>query len=86
MYEKYRNAGYDLPNIVFWNVDSRQNVFHADSKRKGVQLCSGQSTATFKQLLESIGKTPVEMMLKVLNQERYSIISIDKNLKSKIYF
>ena len=86
MYEKYRDAGYDLPNVVFWNVDSRQNVFHADSKRKGVQLCSGQSTATFKQLLESIGKTPIEMMLKVLNQERYSIISIDKNLKSKIYF
>ncbi|MBR2248824.1 MAG: DUF2828 family protein, partial [Bacilli bacterium] len=79
MYEKYRDAGYDLPNIVFWNVDSRQNVFHADSERKGVQLCSGQSTATFKQLLESIGKTPVEMMLKVLNQERYSIISVDKN-------
>ena len=79
MYEKYRDAGYDLPNIVFWNVDSRQNVFHADSKRKGVQLCSGQSAATFKQLLESIGKTPVEMMLKVLNQERYSVISIDKN-------
>ena len=79
MYEKYHDAGYELPNVVFWNVDSRQNVFHADSKRKGVQLCSGQSTATFKPLLESIGKTPVEMMLKVLNQERYSIISIDKN-------
>jgi hypothetical protein len=76
MKRKYAEAGYEIPNVVFWNVDSRHDVFHADAKRKGVQLCSGQSTSTFKHLLESIGATPMEMMLKVLNDKRYEKITV----------
>lgn len=76
MKRRFAEAGYDIPNIVFWNVDSRNNVFHADAHRKGVQLCSGQSTTTFKQLMACIGMTPMEMMEKVINSERYSAITI----------
>lgn len=36
MKEKYEYCGYQLPNIIFWNVDSRNDIFHADSRRKGV--------------------------------------------------
>lgn len=79
MREMYMEHGYEIPNIVFWNVDSRNNVFHADSKRKGVQLCSGQSINTFKQLMGCIGLTPVEMMERVIDSERYSLITIDKS-------
>ena len=32
--EKYEYSGYRLPNIVFWNVNSRHDLFHVDSKRK----------------------------------------------------
>ena len=74
----YAEHGYEIPNIVFWNVDSRNDVFHADATRKGVQLCSGQSINTFKQLMGCVGMTPVEMMEKVINSERYSKITIDK--------
>lgn len=76
MKRKFAEAGYDIPNIVFWNVNSRNNVFHADSNKKGVQLCSGQSTTTFKQLMQCIGMTPVEMMMKVINSERYEAITV----------
>lgn len=76
MRDKYANYGYDIPNIVFWNVNSRHDVFHADANRKGVQLVSGQSASTFKQLMNSIGMTPVEMMLKVINSERYEAITV----------
>ena len=76
MKRKFTEAGYDIPNIVFWNVNSRNNVFHADSNKKGVQLCSGQSTTTFKQLMQCIGMTPVEMMMKVINSERYEAITV----------
>lgn len=72
----YAAHGYEIPNVVFWNVNSRHNVFHADACRKGVQLCSGQSTTTFKNLMSSIGMTPIEMMLKVINSERYSEIIV----------
>ena len=76
MANKFNESGYDIPNIIFWNVNSRNNVFHADADRKGVQICSGQSTTVFKQLIDCIGFTPVEMMKKVLCSERYENISI----------
>ncbi len=76
MKERFEKYGYKIPNIVFWNVNSRNNVFHADSARKGVQLCSGQSAAVFKQLLGAVGMTPVEYMESVINKERYNCITI----------
>lgn len=76
MKKEFRRHGYEIPNIVFWNVESRNDVFHADASHKGVQLCSGQSSTIFKQLIKSIGMTPVEMMIKTLDSERYSCINI----------
>lgn len=76
MKRKYTTHGYDIPNIVFWNVESRHNVFHTDKDRPGVQLCSGQSASTFKHLMESINLTPVEMMNKVLDSERYEVVTL----------
>ena len=76
MKERFERAGYDIPNVVFWNVNSRHDIFHADANRTGVQLCSGQSASTFKQLMGCIGYTPVEMMLQVINSERYSAIKV----------
>lgn len=77
MASKFRKHGYDIPNIVFWNVNSRHDVFHADKTRAGVQLCSGQSVTVFKQLMDCIGYTPVEMMEKVINSERYECITVE---------
>lgn len=72
----YKEHGYEIPNVVFWNVESRHDVFHADATRKGVQLVSGQSATTFKNLIGSIGLTPYEMMLKVVDSDRYSNVTI----------
>ena len=76
MQRRYAAAGYEIPNVVFWNVESRHDIFHADGKRKGVQLCSGQSASTFKTLMGSIGMTPIEMMVKTLNDKRYENITV----------
>lgn len=73
---KFHEHGYEIPNIVFWNVDSRHDVFHADKSRKGVQLMSGQSTTVFKQLMQTVGLTPVEAMMKVINSDRYEPIRV----------
>ena len=77
MSAKFRKAGYEIPNIIFWNVNSRHDIFHADSKRKGVQLCSGQSAAVFKQMMACVGMTPVEAMAKTINSERYKPITVE---------
>ena len=72
----YEEHGYKIPNVVFWNVNSRHDVFLSDKNRKGVQLVSGQSASTFKNLIGCVDKTPVEMMYSVLNSDRYQAIQI----------
>lgn len=77
MKNKFRKAGYVIPNIIFWNVDSRRDVFHSDSKRKGVQLASGQSVTVFKQILQNLSYNPIEAMENTINSERYECITIE---------
>lgn len=76
MVRRYEAEGYTIPNIVFWNVDARHDTFLVDGNRKGVQLVSGQSASTFKNVLSSIGRTPYQAMIDVLNSERYSSITL----------
>lgn len=73
---KFALAGYKMPTLVFWNVNSRSDTFLIDHDRPGVLLCSGQSPSTFKQLMASIGMSAEEMMLNTLNSDRYDAISI----------
>lgn len=72
----YEEHGYQIPNVIFWNVDSRNDVFHVVSQYKGVQLASGQSVSVFKSVLANIGKTPYEAMLEVLNDPIYDVVTV----------
>lgn len=76
MKEKFEKHGYTIPNVVFWNVDSRQDLFHGDSNINGVQFVSGQSASTFKWILGGLDMTAYEMMMNVIASERYSAITI----------
>ena len=79
MRDEYSKAGYEIPNVIFWNVNSRNDVFHADANRKGVQLVSGQSASIFKQLVGAISMTPYELMMKVIGSERYDCITVEES-------
>lgn len=74
---KYANAGYKMPNLVFWNVDSRQSNVPVTQNEKGVILVSGCSPVVFKMVMQKT--TPYEFMISVLNSERYK--KIEDNLK-----
>lgn len=76
MSQRFRKHGYQIPNVIFWNVSSRNDIFHADKNRMGVQLVSGQSAAVFRQVMQNVGLNPVEAMEKVINSERYSAITV----------
>lgn len=76
MRKLYMSNGYIIPNIVFWNVNSRNDTFHVDKSRVGVQLCSGQSASTFKVLMKSVGMNPIEMMNNTLMAERYAPVTV----------
>jgi hypothetical protein len=68
----YAQAGYKVPNIIFWNLRTSSGVpvkFDED----GTALVSGFSPSIMKSLLGG-NITPMRMMLSVLNSERYSVI------------
>lgn len=71
--EKYDDYGYHLPNVVYWNVDSRHQQFPVDMNEKGVALVSGCSPTIFKMVM-SQNVTPESFMLEILNSERYQRI------------
>jgi Domain of unknown function (DUF2828) len=74
---KYRAAGYKMPVLVFWNVQSRHNQSPVTVDDRGVVLVSGCSPSIFKSVMESRVVTPYDMMLEVLMQERYAGISVN---------
>lgn len=76
MAQMFANNGYILPKIIYWNVDSRQDTYHAVCENKNVSMVSGQSVSTFKTVLMSIDETPYDTMLKTLNDKIYEIVRI----------
>jgi len=73
---KYAEAGYEMPTIVFWNVNSSSGNHPVKFDQKGVILVSGCSPTIFKNVLSSKTTTPYELMLEVLNDERYNRVII----------
>lgn len=70
----FRAAGYELPHIVFWNVDARDMQAPALAGDGNVTLISGSSQSTFRYAVE--GKTPEESMRDILESERYAQITL----------
>lgn len=76
MRNKFAQYGYEIPTIIFWQVDSRHDVFHADKNRKGVILVSGQSAGTFRNLIGAIGMSPMDFVMQIVNAKRYEPITV----------
>lgn len=76
MAEKYAKYGYKLPTIVYWNVDARQDTFHAKASEPGIQFISGQSTSAFKDLIRGRNLTTKELMLMTLNDKMYDCVKL----------
>ena len=74
MAKRYEEAGYKIPQVVFWNVNAVNPTFHAAKSINGVSLVSGFSPNVFKQVMDNIGTTPYELMMNVVNDERYKDI------------
>ena len=72
--QKYAAHGYDLPEIVFWNVESRNRNLPVTMNENGVALVSGCTPRIF-QMVEGDLSTPYELMLEILSAERYEKIS-----------
>lgn len=71
--QKYANAGYSIPRLVFWNVNSRTGTIPVKENELGVALVSGFSVNIAKMVLSN-KLDPYECLLETLNSERYAPI------------
>ena len=69
----FRQAGYRLPNVVFWNVSSRNQQQPITTNEQGVALVSGCSPRIFSMVMEG-SLDPFTFMLSVIDTERYAPI------------
>lgn len=67
---KWAKAGYELPKMVYWCVDSRRDTFLDDGPN--VTYVSGSSAVLFEQIAK--GVTAQDLMFEKLNSKRYSVI------------
>lgn len=74
MRDRYNQHGYDLPEIVFWNVDARQDTYHTTKHDPNVRMVSGQATSIFKTLIDGKKHTPYDFMLEVVYADRYDSV------------
>ncbi len=72
--KRYAEQGYELPQIVFWNVQSRNRQQPVTMNDRGVALVSGCSPRIFSMAMEGV-LDPYAFMLSVLNSERYAPIA-----------
>lgn len=72
--QQYEIAWYKMPRLVFWNVNGREWNVPVNMNQEWVALISWASPAIMKWLLWWEDFTPIWIMLKTLNSERYKNI------------
>ena len=73
--QKFEDAGYHMPKLVFWNVNSRSGAIPVKSNGNGFPcaLVSGFSTNVVKMVLNG-ELDPLKALLVELNKERYAAV------------
>lgn len=80
MRKRFTDAGYEMPKLVYWNVDSRKDTFLASKNDPSAILVSGQSASTFKNLIKGIDLSAFEIMVQTLNDPRYDCVVVPSQL------
>lgn len=70
----YESAGYKLPRLIFWNLNSRTETIPMIHNEMGLVLTSGFSQNSAKMIM-SMELDPMKALLDILNSERYEAVS-----------
>lgn len=71
--QRWENAGYEMPHLIFWNVNAASGGGNIPMRDSGnVTYVSGASPVILEQVLT--GKTGQDVMLDKLMSERYAVI------------
>ena len=74
---QYNEAGFDLPNIVFWNLNARLGNVPVRFDEQGTALVSGFSPTIMKSILSANNFTAESIMRLTIDSERYNNITFD---------
>jgi len=67
-------AGYELPTIVFWNLNARPGNNPVRFDQNNVALVSGFSPSVLEAILSGEDVDPVKVMLRVIDAPRYQVL------------
>lgn len=74
----FEGAGYELPKLVWWNLNARQNALGNSPVRfdeNGTAVVSGFSPSIMKSILAAKNFSPRSIMLETVMSERYREVS-----------
>lgn len=74
--EMYTAAGYRMPQVVYWNIQSRGDNVPVRYDKVGTALVSGFSPAIMTSLLGGEIESPMSVMLKTVMSDRYASIEL----------
>lgn len=72
--ELYEKHNYQLPNIIWWNLNARGNNVPVKFDENGTALVSGFSPSLMKSILKAEQISPLSIMQETVNIEKYSSI------------
>jgi hypothetical protein len=72
--DMYESSGYKMPQIVYWNIQSRNGGVPVAFDTEGTALVSGFSPAIMTSLLGGDIESPQQIMDKTILSERYAPI------------
>ena len=72
----YKEAGYQIPKLVFWNVSGSTTDFPVKASEADTAMISGFSIEILKDVLSGEEITPFRVMMRTLNREEYKVISL----------
>ena len=77
--KEWDKNGYEMPHLIFWNVDARQNNIPVLGRK--ISYVSGFSPSIFEAVLSN--KSGFELMMETINNPRYDCIKLPEKLEVK---
>lgn len=71
----YRDAGYEMPTVIFWNLNGENGNQPASAIEGNVMMVSGFATPMIKNVLAGKATSALELVLDVINGPRYEQIT-----------
>ena len=72
----YEQAGYKMPDIIFWNINSRGDNIPVKKDELNTALVSGFSPSILQSILAAKEITPYSVMMETIDGVRYRPITV----------